>query len=205
MQNHRLPSFFLTNTTALHQALWLGLIVPDSSISCRWFWTSSTSSRGICLNHSLKRVSSVTFIICLVEWVQANSVGSNENTCHGTQPGAGGQHQPAPGAKNTTHSNPVHWIISHAFAWQSIWGYKDSGACQPPPATELTQVVWAPGVLLLPWPLGFSFGGSAGKLYCSLPPWLPFYFLASTMCVCFVQWGLVAKSHLWSTRLGPWC
>ena len=80
MQNCRLPFFFLTNTTALHQALWLALIVPDSSISCRWFWTSSTSSRGICLNCSLKGVSSVTFIICLVEWVQPNFMGSNENT-----------------------------------------------------------------------------------------------------------------------------
>ena len=79
MQNHRPPSFFLTSTTTLHQALWLVLIVPDSSISCRWFQTSSASSAGICLNCSLKGVSSVTFIICLVEWVQPNSVGSNEN------------------------------------------------------------------------------------------------------------------------------
>ena len=79
MQNHRLPSFFLTNTTALPQALWLGLIAPDSSISCRWFWTSTTNDRGIHLNHSLKGVSSVTFIMCFMEWVQPNSAGSNEN------------------------------------------------------------------------------------------------------------------------------
>ena len=79
MQNCRLPSFFLTNTTALHHPLWLGLIVPDSSISCRWFQTSSTSGRQICLNCSLKGVSSVTFIMCSVEWVQPNSVGSNKN------------------------------------------------------------------------------------------------------------------------------
>ena len=80
MQNHRPPSFFLTNTTALHHALWLGLIVSDSSISHRWFQTSSTSGGGIYLNCSLKGLSSVTFIICLVEWVQPNSTGSNENT-----------------------------------------------------------------------------------------------------------------------------
>ena len=42
MQNYRPPSFFLTNTTALHHALWLGQIGPDSSISCRWFWNSLT-------------------------------------------------------------------------------------------------------------------------------------------------------------------
>ena len=80
MQNCRPPSFFLTNTTTLHQALWLGQIVPDSSISHRWFWTSSTNGRGIHLNCSLKGVSYVTFILCSIEWVQSNSTGSNENT-----------------------------------------------------------------------------------------------------------------------------
>ena len=80
MQNNRLPSFFLTNTTALHQALWLGWMAPDSNISCRWLWTSSTNGRGICVNWSLKGVSSATFITCSMEWVQPNSDGSNENT-----------------------------------------------------------------------------------------------------------------------------
>ena len=80
MQNCKLPSFFLTNTTTLHQALWLGQKVPDSSISCRWFQTSPTNGGGICLNCSLKGVSSLTFIMCSVEWVQPNSVESNENT-----------------------------------------------------------------------------------------------------------------------------
>ena len=65
---------------ALHQALWLGLMVPDSNISFKWFLTSSTSCGGIHLNHSLKGVLSVTFMICSVEWVQPNSAGSNENT-----------------------------------------------------------------------------------------------------------------------------
>ena len=67
MQNHRPPSFFLTNTTTLHQALWLGQIVPNSSIYSRWFWTSSTNDGGIHLNHSLKGVSFITFIVCFVE------------------------------------------------------------------------------------------------------------------------------------------
>ena len=80
MQNCRPPSFFLTNTTALHHALWLGQIVPNSTISHRWFQTSSTRGRGIHLNHSLKGVSSVTLIVCSVEWVQPNSIGSNKNT-----------------------------------------------------------------------------------------------------------------------------
>ena len=79
MQKCRPPSFFHTSTMALHQALLLGLMVPDSNISFKWFLTSSTSGGGICLNCSLKGVSSVTFMICSVEWVQPSSTGSNEN------------------------------------------------------------------------------------------------------------------------------
>ena len=115
MQKCRPPSFFLTNTTALHHTLWLGLIVPDSSISHRWLQTSSTGSRGICLNHSLKGVSSVTFIMCSVEWVQPILQGPTK-TCHGTWPRAGRQHLPAQEAKSPTHSNPVYQTIFHVFA-----------------------------------------------------------------------------------------
>ena len=55
-------------------------MAPDSNISHRWFQTSSTNSEEIYLNCSLNGVSSVTFIVCSVEWVQPNSTGSNENT-----------------------------------------------------------------------------------------------------------------------------
>ena len=64
---------------ALHQALWLGWMAPDSNISLRWL-TSSTKGGGICLNHSLKRVSPVTLIVCSVGWVQPNSMGSSKKT-----------------------------------------------------------------------------------------------------------------------------
>ena len=80
MQKHRLLSFSLTNTTVLHHALWLGGMVPESSISHRWLQTSSTKGGGIHLNLSLKEVSSITLIMCLVEWVQPSSLGSNEKT-----------------------------------------------------------------------------------------------------------------------------
>ena len=80
IQKCKPSSFFCTNTMALHQALWLGLMAPDSNISFKWFLTSSTISGGIRLNGSLKGVLSVTFIICSVEWVQPNSARSNENT-----------------------------------------------------------------------------------------------------------------------------
>ena len=77
IQNSKPPSFFCTNTTVLHQALWLGQMALDSNISCRWLLTSSTKGGGIHLNHSLK---GVTFIVCSMEQVQPNSVGSKENT-----------------------------------------------------------------------------------------------------------------------------
>ena len=54
IQNYKLPSFFCTNTTALHHAFWLGLMAPDSNISCRWLLMSSTKGGEICLNCSLK-------------------------------------------------------------------------------------------------------------------------------------------------------
>ena len=79
MQKHKLPSFFLTSMTALNQVLWLGLMAPDSNISLRRFLTSSTIGGGICLNHSLNGVSSVTLIVCSVEWVHPSSGRSNEN------------------------------------------------------------------------------------------------------------------------------
>ena len=57
----------------------LCLMAPDSSISFRWFLTSSTIGGGIRLKCSLNGVSSVTFMVCSVEWVHPSSAGSNEN------------------------------------------------------------------------------------------------------------------------------
>ena len=47
MQKCRLPAFSQTSTTVLHHTLWLGQIVPESNISCRCAWTSTTNGRGI--------------------------------------------------------------------------------------------------------------------------------------------------------------
>ena len=107
---------FLHQHHCIAPSVWLGLIAPDSSISLRWFQTSSTNGGVICLNCSLKGVSSITFIICSMEWVQPNSTGSNENTCHGTLPEAGGQHLPALGPRNSSHLSPIHQTIYHVFA-----------------------------------------------------------------------------------------
>ena len=78
MQKCRPLSFFQTNTTALHHALCLGQIAPESNISHKCLWTSSTNGGGICLNHSLKGISLVTLITCSVEWAQPSLLGSNE-------------------------------------------------------------------------------------------------------------------------------
>ena len=165
MQNHRPPSFFLTNTTALHHTLWLGLIVPDSIISCRWFQSLSTRGGGICLNHSLKGVSSVTFIMCLVEWVQPNSVGSNKNMLWYLAK----SQQVASASSGGQESNPLKSSSSNSFPCLcltvnfGVWGSLGSF---PHPTAGSSWVVWAPGLPWLPWPLGFSFGGSVAKLYC---------------------------------------
>ena len=125
MQNCKPPSFFLTNTTALYQALRLGQIAPDSSISCGWFQTSSTNSGGICLNHSLKGVLSVTFIVCSIEWVQCNSVGSNENTSWYLAKGQ----QVASASSGGQESNPLRSCTSNNFPCLCLT--VSFGACDP--------------------------------------------------------------------------
>ena len=127
MQKCKLPSFFLTSTTALHQALWLDLMAPDSNISFRWFLTSSTIGGGIHLKHSLNGVSSVTFMVCLVKWVHPSSAGSNENTCRDTWQGAGGlyaanlgAHEAKPLKSNSSNSLPCLCLIIN-FGSLRVW------------------------------------------------------------------------------------
>ena len=198
MQNCRLPSFFLTNTTALHQALWLGLIGPDSSISCRWFQTSSTSGRGIHLNHS------VTFIMCSVELVQPHSAGSNENTLWhlarsrwvaSTSPGGQASN---PLKSSSSNSFPCLCLTVNLRVWR-CWG------SSPPSCNWTSMSGLGTGSATTALATGSSSRGSVGKPYCSLPPCQPIYFLVSALCTCFVLWGPVAKSCFWSVRLVPWC
>ena len=127
MQNCRPPSFFLTNTTTLHHALWPDWIVPDSNISLRCFWTSSTKGGGIHLNCSLKGVSSITFIVCSVEWVQSNSAGSNKNTSWYLAKSqwaaftiSGGQESNSL-KSSSSNSFPCH-CLTVSFGAQGSWG-----------------------------------------------------------------------------------
>ena len=186
MQNHRPPSFFCTNITALHQALWLGLIAPDSNISHRWFQTSSTNGGAIHLNHSLKGVSSVTFIMCSMEWVQPNSAGSNENTLwySARSQWAASASTGAQESRSLKSNSSNNFLCLCLTVSLGVW---DPEAHQPPLATALLQGVWVQAMLLPPWPPGFSSRGSVSMPCYSLLPCLLFYCLASTWCMCSVQ------------------
>ena len=186
IQKCKLPSFFCTNTTALHHTLWLGLMAPDSNISFKWFLTSSTNGGGIRLNHSLKGVSSVTFIICSMEWVQPNSAGSNKNTSwylarsQWAASASSRVQESRPLNSNSSNNFPCLCLTVSLGVWES-W---DSSA---PLAIAHPQGVQAQAGQLPPWPLGFSFGGSASMLCYSIPPQLLFNCLFSTWCTCSAQ------------------
>ena len=158
IQKHKPPSFFCTNTMVLHQALWLGLMVPDSDITFKWFLTSSTIGGGICLNCSLKVVSSVTFIICSVEWVQPNSAGSNENMSWYSArswkaaSASSGVHESRPLKSNSSNNLPCLCLTVSLGVWES-WDLLDPLAIAHPWGSQ-AQAIQPP-----PWPLGFSSGG----------------------------------------------
>ena len=82
IQNLRVPSFFRTNTTALHHGDCDGRMVPPSNISWMCWRTSSTSCGAIHLNLSLNGSSSPSnsSITCLAVSVQPISFSSRLNT-----------------------------------------------------------------------------------------------------------------------------
>ena len=155
MQKCKPPSFFLTSMTALHQALWLGLMVHlDSNISLRWSLTSSTIGGGIHLNHSLNGVSSVTFMVCSVEWVHPSSARSNENTSwylarsQWASSANSGAHESKPLKSNSSNSLPCLCLIVNFGVWGS--GYTSSWTCRLPGSgilgTSCTAIALATGV-----------------------------------------------------------
>ena len=187
IQNHKPPSFFHTNTTVLHQAIWLGLMASDSNISCRWFLTSSTNGGGIHLNCSLKAVSSVTFIVCSMEWVQPNSTASNKNTSwylakswHAASASSGVQ-ETRPHKSNSSNNLPCLCLTVSPRV------YGNHGTHWPPLAIAHPQGVQAQVMQLPPWPPVFSFGWSASMWCYSLHPQLLFYCLSLTWCTCYAQ------------------
>ena len=79
-QKCRVPSFFWTKTTALHNGDWLGWIASVSSISHSEARTSSNKGGGICRNYSLNGSLFSMHISCSMALVQPNSLLSNANT-----------------------------------------------------------------------------------------------------------------------------
>ena len=150
-------SFFLTNTTMLHHTLWLGHMAPDSNISSRWLWTSSTKGEGIHLNHSLKGVSSVNLIICSVDWVQPNLAGSNEKilwysakSCWAESASSGGPNS-NPLRSSSSNSFPCLCLMVNLGVW-GLWGlFSPSGnlVSTSSSGTTVTSTVLATRVFFL--------------------------------------------------------
>ena len=112
-------------------------MAPDYNISCRWLLTSSTHGEGIYLNHSLKGVSLVTFIVCSVEWVQPNSVGSNENMSwysakrqHAASTSSGVQ-ESRPLKSNSSNNLPCLCLTVSLGVWESWDSSAPSSNCSP--------------------------------------------------------------------------
>ena len=80
IQKYSDPSFFHTNTMALHQGLVLGCMALVSCISCTCCLTSSTKGGGILWKHSSNKVSSSGLMSCSMAWVHPSSLGLSENT-----------------------------------------------------------------------------------------------------------------------------
>ena len=187
MQNHKPPSFFLTKTTALHHTLWLSQIVPDSSISQRWFGTSSTRGGGICLNHSLKGVS-ICHSDCMLGRVSAAQLcrvlierhfGTGLRASGSASANSGG-HESNPLRSSLSNNFPC-LCLTVTFECMSILGL-----ILPLVQMGLHQWSWCH------WlsehsasSLEFSFGASGSRSYCSLLPQLHSYYLVSTLCMIF--------------------
>ena len=80
IQNLKVPYFFRTNTTALHQGEVDGQIDRPSNISCKCWHTSSIRGGAILKNLSLKGSLFVNLMTCSVVSVHPISFFSNEKT-----------------------------------------------------------------------------------------------------------------------------
>ena len=80
IQNLKVPSFFHTSMTALHQGDWEGCMAPPSNISWMCWCTSSASCGAILLNLSLNSSSCLgsSSITCSVASVQPISFFSRQ-------------------------------------------------------------------------------------------------------------------------------
>ena len=127
-----MPYSFLTNTTALHHALWLGQIMyPNPTFLHKCLWTSSMRGRGIHLNCSLNGVSLSNFNDMFGWMGAAKFAGLQwEDDC-GTQPietWCRSHHLRCP--MIPIHSDPIPQTTSLSFVSQLTWAFD---GCYPPP------------------------------------------------------------------------
>ena len=141
-------------------------MVPDSNISFKWFLTSSTSGGGIHLNHSLKGVLLVTFMICSIEWVQPNSAGSNENTSWylarswWAASANSGVQESSPPKSNSSNNLPCLCLTLSLGVWKSadlsvpshkpldLGGWHWQCSCCPGHRGFLPEDLWVDSVIL---------------------------------------------------------
>ena len=167
--------------------------MPDSNISFKWFLTSSTSGGGIHLNHSLKGVSSVTFMICSVEWVQPNSAGSNKNTLwylarSWWAASANSRVQESRPLKSNSLNNLPCLCLTVSLG---VWKLGDSLVPSHNPSDLGGLGIGNAAVYPGHW--GFLLKGLADKQYYSIPLQLPFYCLFLTQYMCSVWSGQGGK------------
>ena len=169
-------------------------------MSCKCALTPSTNGHGICLHHSLNGTSSVTFIMCLVEWVQPSSLGSREK-CHGTQPGETRWSSPAQVAKILTHLNLTFRTTSPVFA---LWTASVAGCPGPHPMPQSSQShLWLQHLICCYYPCHWNLPPQGLKVCCAISHY-DSDGLAATVhlsvsvlyCQAFGQWSLVSMQGL---------
>ena len=192
-------------SASLHLSFWPTLLCytmhSDWVVWCPIL--ASPKGGGLHLNDSLKGVMSATLIICLVEWVQPNSAGSNEKTLWYSV-----KRHWADSANSRGHnSNPLRTSSSNILSCLCLmvnlgtWGLWGSSSHL---ATWSLPVALAPLLQPLSWPLGFSFWEFGGRPCYSLPLQLHSCYLSSALCMHFEWWDPEVEGHLWFTVLGSW-
>ena len=154
-------------------------MVPDSSISFKWFLISSTNGGGIHLKRGI-----MSYFLLYAQWNGYSlTLLDPTRTHHGIQPGAGKLHPLALGSTNPGHfksnsSNnfPCLCLTISLGVWESCDSSAHSHNCSP-------SGFQAQAMQLLPWRLRFSYGGFMSMLYCSVPLQLLSYCLSSILCM----------------------
>ena len=176
-------------------------MVPASSIPHKWLWTSPTKSWGIHLNHSLTWVLSVTLIMCSVEWVEPNSVGSNEKTswylaksCQVESTNSGG-HDSNPLRSSSLNSFPGFCLTVNLGVW-GPWG------SSTPSSNLVSAGKSGTAVVATALATRIFFFRVWSRPYYSSPPWLHSCYLSWAQCMHFAWWDLEVENCHWLIVLG---